>query len=125
MNKTIFKYVLIVSAVLYLGQVEIRDRSLGSYFVTGTKGLMNWTFTELAQNPWVVKVVDPKGISKWFPFGESKKKDSFLKEARIATPISPKTEVESEEDLNNIELDETDINSESQPDDSAVMSMIE
>lgn len=125
MTKTIIKYVLIVCAVLYLGQIEIKDRSLGSYFVTGTKGLMTWTFTELAQHPWVAKVANAKSLSKWFPFGEAQKKNSFLNEARITTSTSLEEDSVSEEELNDNEVDETAIENESQLEDSTMMSIME
>lgn len=99
MYKSIFRYVLIVCAVLAIGQLNYKERALGDYFVSGTKALGMWGITEVAQHPWVAKVLHPKSLSQWFPLGELKeKKQSLVKEARAGLTLPTGASVDNSEE---------------------------
>jgi hypothetical protein len=127
MYKTLFKYLLVVCAVLMMGQVEIRNRPLGGYFASGVKAFGIWAWTSLATNPTVAKVIHPKGLSQWFPLGEKGRAQPSIKETRAgielgsAESIQVETEEERDEDTDIInEFSEKEI----EPDDTAVMSIL-
>ena len=121
MYKVIIKYILIVCTVLMLGQLEFKSRTLGDYFVSGTKAFGLWTVSEIAQNPWVKKVALYKGFAEWFPLGEMKKKSSLVREKRAGVLVPAPFEKKNKEEMSEDDTDEEFLETELESDDSAVM----
>lgn len=98
MHKAIIKYILIVCAVLAVGQVKYKERVLGDYFISGTKAIGEWGITEFMEHPWVSKVIYPKKVSQWFPFGELKNRRPLVKEARIGFTVPKEASLNNEDE---------------------------
>lgn len=129
MYKVVIKYLLIVCAVLTLGQLEYKDRTLGSYFTGTSKAFGSWAITELAQNPWVAKIVHPKGLDNWFPIGNlNSKKSSLVKEIQAGFGAIEKRSIkEQEETEDDFDLDDEEIlnhQQNSDSDDSQLMDIL-
>lgn len=129
MYKTVIKYLLIICAVLILGQLDINQRQLGSYFTSGLKAFAGWTASRLAENPLFAKIAHPKGLDQWFPFGEMSRKKSPVREIRAG--LGGQEDIEDgdvEEDEESLaEPDEFSVNEiepEPKPDDAAVMAIL-
>lgn len=127
MYKSALKYCFIVCAVLFVGQIDINQRQLGSYFASGIKGLVAWTGDRLLENPIINKVIHPKGLNHWFPFGEMSRRNPSLVgfQASVGPIIDDKNKLNEEDDepLNETEdISETEIQPET--DDAAVMAIL-
>lgn len=123
MYKTIFKYVFIVCAVLSFGQLKISEKEIGNYFVSGVKAFAIWSAAKIAESPWVAKVIQPTGLTGWFPLGEmNKKRVPSIKEIRGGvggSQLAPDLESETENEFSE-EFSEEEIESE----DDAVMAIL-
>ena len=103
MYKAIFKYTLIVCAVLLIGQLDINQKQIGSYFASGLKDLTEWIGEKIAENELVAKVIHPKGLDHWFPLGDMNRKGVSLRGNRAS--LGPQELEDSELDDAGIEPD--------------------
>jgi len=129
MYKSILKYLVIVCAVLAIGQIEINRKALGHYFVMGVKALGTYVAEKLVESPLVANVTRPKGFTHWFPMGEMNRKPSSVKETRasvgavdLAVSEADNEEVVEDEDESNPKDEFSEV--ELEADDSAVMSIL-
>jgi hypothetical protein len=131
MYKNILKYLVIVCAVLAIGQVEINRKALGLYFVMGVKAVVTYVAEKLVESPWVANVTRPKGLTHWFPMGEMNRKPSSVKETRasvgagdLAVSKADDEEVVEDEDEDESNPKDEFSEVELEADDSAVMSIL-
>lgn len=125
MYKKILKYLVIVCAVLAVGQIEINQKTLGNYFVVGVKDFGLWAAERIVESPWVAKVARPKGLTHWFPIGEMGRNPSSVKETRAgvgASDLTPSDSEEEDEDESQTKDEFSEV--ELEADDSAVMSIL-
>jgi hypothetical protein len=125
MYKKILKYLVIVCAVLAIGQVEINQRALGNYFVAGVKAFGTWAAEKIVESPMVAKVTRPKGLTHWFPLGQMSRKPSSVKETRAGlggSDLEPSDSDEEDEEESKTKDEFSEV--ELEADDSAVMSIL-
>ncbi len=129
MHKIAVKYILIICAVLMIGQLDINRRQLGSYFTSAVKAFGLWTADRLAENPLIAKIINSKGVEHWFPLGEMSRKEPSVRETQAAAGSQGVSELEvskeDEDEFSENEIDpEPDSDSDSDSDDTAVMAIL-
>ncbi|MFM8316210.1 MAG: hypothetical protein ACKOA8_18175 [Deltaproteobacteria bacterium] len=124
MFKTILKYSFLVCAVLMLGQFEIDRRALGNHFVTGVKSLSVWSMEQLSATPWVVKLLNPKDLGKWFPIGEMGQSKSSIREIRAGIGSDDSWEMEDSDDEDSEINESLAVEKEKGSEDAAIMAIL-